>query len=59
MRLATICVIAALSLAAAGCATQQQQASGGPRSPAQLKQDELRQMEQQGQRNDFDKIRVN
>ena len=45
--------------ASAGCATQQQQASGGPRSPAQLKQDELRQMEQQGQRNDFDKVRVN
>ncbi|MFO1302517.1 MAG: hypothetical protein U1F54_02225 [Burkholderiales bacterium] len=51
------CVIAA-ALAAAACATPQQ-TSAGPRSPAQIKQDELKQMEQAGQRNDFDKVKIN
>ena len=55
IQLACACVAA---LAAAACATPQQ-TSGGPRSPAQMKQDELKQMEQQGQRNDFDKTRIN
>ena len=54
-----ICGIALVAAVLSACATPQQQASGGPRSPNQLKQDELKQMEQQGQRNDFDKVRIN
>jgi hypothetical protein len=53
-----ICVIALVAGALCACATQQQ-TSAGPRSPNQVKQDELKQMESQGQRNDFDKIRIN
>ena len=58
MKLVGICGIAFVAAALAACATQQQ-ASGGPRSPNQLKQQELQQMEAQGQRNDFDKVKIN
>ena len=58
MNVPTIVGCAVLSLALAGCASQQQQSSAAPRSSAQLKQDELKQMEQQGQRNDIDKVRI-
>jgi hypothetical protein len=58
MKPVRICVIGLVAAALTACATQQQ-ASSGPRSPNQVKQDELKQMEQQGQRNDFDKIRIN
>ena len=54
-----ICGIALAVAMLAACAGPQQQASAGPRSPNQVKQDELKQMEQQGQRNDFDKERIN
>lgn len=56
MRRTWICAIALVALA--GCAAQQQ-TGAGPRSPNQLKQQELQQMESQGQRNDFDKVRIN
>ena len=46
--------VAVLMLAA--CATQQQPSSVSPRSPNQLKQEELKAMEAQGQRNDFDRL---
>jgi hypothetical protein len=58
MKMLRMCSIAALAAALAACATQQQ-ASGTPHSPAQLKQQELKQMEEQGQRNDFDKVKIN
>jgi len=58
MKMSRMCLIAALAAALAACATQQQ-AGSGPRSPAQMKQDELKQMEQGGQRNDFDKTKIN
>jgi outer membrane protein assembly factor BamE (lipoprotein component of BamABCDE complex) len=59
MKPVRICVIALVAAALASCATPQQQTSAGPRSPNQMKQDELKQMEQQGQRNDFDKVKIN
>ena len=58
MRIVTICGIALAAAAFAGCASQQQ-ASTGPRSPNQVKQDDLKGMEAQGQRNDIDRVRVN
>ena len=51
------CIVVA-GAAIAACAAQQQGDSGA-RSADQLKQEELKQMETKGQRNDFDKIRVN
>ena len=56
-----LAVAAAGVLLCAGCAssgagTGAASGSGaGPRSPAQIKQQELMQMEKQGQRNDIDK----
>ena len=54
MKVAGIGCVALLAATLAACANQQQ-ASGSPRSPNQLKQQELQQMEAQGQRNDIDK----
>ena len=59
MNLVRIGGIALVAGALAACATPQQQTSAGPRSPNQMKQQELKQMEAQGQRNDFDKVRIN
>jgi len=48
-----LAVAAVAVLVGSGCASS---GSGtAPRSPAQMKQQELMQMEKQGQRNDFDK----
>ena len=48
-----VAVAAVAVLVGSGCASS---GSGtAPRSPAQMKQQELMQMEKQGQRNDFDK----
>jgi hypothetical protein len=47
-------VLALLSVAVAGCATSSGPAAG-PKSPNQIRQQELTQMEKAGQRNDFDK----
>ena len=58
MKAVRICACALVAAVLAACATQQQ-TSAGPRSPNQVKQDELKQMESQGQRNDFDKVRIN
>ncbi|MEO8506303.1 MAG: hypothetical protein ABI593_01580 [Betaproteobacteria bacterium] len=44
---------AAVALLCSGCATTG--SGSGPRSPAQLKQQELTQLQSQGQRNDIDK----
>ncbi len=49
-----LAVAAAVTLLCTGCATSDSTRTG-PRSPAQLKQQELQQMQQQGQRNDIDK----
>lgn len=44
----------AILLLVAGCAAAPP--AGGPKSPTQLKQQELEGMEKSGQRNDFDKM---
>jgi hypothetical protein len=51
-----MCGIGLVAAALASCAVQQQQTSAGARSADQAKQQELKQMEQQGQRNDFDRL---
>jgi hypothetical protein len=53
-----VMVYVVVGTAIAACAPQQQ-GSSGARSADQLKQEELKQMETKGQRNDFDKIKVN
>jgi hypothetical protein len=59
MKTVTVCGMALLAAAAlAGCAAQQQQTSAQSPSRDQARQKELQQMESQGQRNDFDKVRI-
>jgi type IV pilus biogenesis protein CpaD/CtpE len=48
-----LAMAAAVALLCSGCASTG--SGSGPRSPAQLKQQELSQMQSQGQRNDIDK----
>lgn len=57
MKAVAIPLAGLLVAALAGCASPQQ-AGTGPRSPNQVKQQALKQMEAQGQRNDFDKVRI-
>ena len=59
MRTVTICAAVLLAASLGACATQQQASADSRSSAEQAKQKELQQMEQQGQRNDFDKIRIN
>jgi hypothetical protein len=60
MKTVTVYAMALLAAALAGCAVQpQQQTSAQSPSTDQAKQKELQQMEQQGQRNDFDKVKIN
>jgi hypothetical protein len=53
MRSARIATVVLCCAAVAACATPPSGAA--PRSPSQVKQQELEQMETQGQRNDIDK----
>lgn len=48
-----LAMAAAVALLCSGCASTG--SGSGPRSPTQLKQQELSQMQSQGQRNDIDK----
>ena len=54
-RTLAVTMAGAVMVLGSGCASTGPASGAAPRSPAQLKQQELSQMEQQGQRNDIDK----